>query len=87
MDTRFFLTVPLSLLLVVSVVFGEEEEMVYISLEENPEVVKERVSDAFWDNPLNTPPLLVLIAIAGLGAFVAWKRKWHIHEKTSDMKK
>ena len=65
----------------------EKEEIVYFSLEENPEVVKERVSDAFWENPMSTPPMLVLIALAGAGIFVAWRRKWHIHEPTSDMRK
>ena len=65
----------------------EEEEIVYFSLDENPEIVKERVSDAFWENPMNTPPMLVLIALAGVGIIVAWKRKWHIHEPTSDMRK
>ena len=65
----------------------EKEEIVYFSLDENPEVVKERVSDAFWENPMNTPPILVLIALAGVGIIVAWRRKWHIHEPTSDMRK
>ena len=36
---------------------------------------------------MNTPPMLILIAITGLGIFVAWKRKWHIHENTSNMRK
>ena len=62
----------------------KKEDVVYFSLEENSEVIKERVSDAFWDNPLNTPPLLILIGIAGMGIIVAWKRKWHIHEKKQD---
>ena len=53
--------------LVVPVAFGEEkEELVYFSLDENPEVVKETCSDAFWENPTNTPPMLFLIAIAGV---------------------
>ena len=65
----------------------EKGEIVYFSLEENLEVVKERVSDAFWENPMNTPPMLVLIALGGVGIFVAWKRKWHIHEPTTDMRK
>ena len=60
-----------------------KEDLVYLSLEENPELVKERVSDAFWENPLNTPPMLILIAGAGVGAIIAWRRKWHVHESTS----
>lgn len=70
----------------ISFVFAESieednEEMIYLSLEENPEIVKQRVSDAFWENPLNTPPMLLLVAIAGVGAIVAWKRKWYVHER------
>ena len=61
----------------------DTDEMIYLSLEENPEIVKQRVSDAFWNNPINTPPMLVLIAVAGVGIIIAWRKKWYVHEKTS----
>ena len=64
----------------------EEEELVYFDLNENPEVIKQKVSDAFWENPVNTPPMLVLITIVPVIVFIAWKRKWHVHQKTSDMR-
>ena len=34
------------------VVSGETEELAYFDLEENPEIVKEKISKAFWENPL-----------------------------------
>ena len=83
-------TLPLLLILVFGIVnysYAEleetKEDLVYLSLEENPELIKERVSDAFWENPLNTPPMLVLIVGAGVGAIIAWRRKWHVHESAS----
>ncbi len=61
------------------------EEVVYFDMNKNPEVVKKRVSDSFWENPMNTPPLLALFAIIPTIVLIAWKRKWHVHEKKSGM--
>ena len=63
------------------VVNGETDELVYFDLEENPEIIKEKVSKAFWENPLNTPPMLALMGVAAVSIFIAWRKKWHIHEK------
>ncbi len=60
-----------------------EEEMVYFDINENPEVTKQKISDAFWENPANTPPMLILIAAIPVIVFIAWKRKWHVHQKES----
>ena len=65
-----------------SIAFAETDELVYFDLDENPEIVRENISKAFWENPLNTPPILALIGIVGVSVFIAWKKKWHVHEKT-----
>ena len=80
----FFLFVVI--MMIPPVVNGATDELVYFDLEENPEIVKEKVSKAFWENPLNTPPMLALLGIAAVSIFIAWRKKWHIHEKTSDMR-
>ena len=69
-------------------VYGEDkEEIVYFSLEETPEITKQKASDAFWKNPLDTPPFLILLGLIAIPIFVAWKRKWHIHEKQNKQEK
>lgn len=69
-------------------VYGEDkEEIMYFSLEENPEITKQKASDAFWENPLDTPPFLILLGLIAIPIFVAWKRKWHIHEKQNKQEK
>ncbi len=89
MKINFFI-LPLLCILVFGIVnysYAEleetKEDLVYLSLDENPELVKERISNAFWENPLNTPPMLILIAGAGVGVIIAWRRKWHVHESPS----
>ena len=69
-------------------VYGEDkEEIVYFSLEETTEITKQKASDAFWKNPLDTPPFLILLGLIAIPIFVAWKRKWHIHEKQNKQEK
>ena len=61
--------------------FGEKtNELVYFDIEKNNELVKEEISTAFWENPLNTPPFLVIMGIGAVMIIIAWKRKWHKHE-------
>ncbi|QMU54880.1 MAG: hypothetical protein GKS07_08325 [Nitrosopumilus sp.] len=89
------LVTSIAVLAVVTVLVGSagsvnaetDEEIVYFDMNENPEAVKQKVSDAFWENPINTPPMLVLLAIIPVLIFIAWKRKWHVHQKASDMRK
>ena len=68
-------------------VFGEETKgLVYFDIEKNNELVKEEISNAFWENPLNTPPFLIIIGI-GIGMIVVvWKRKWYNHENKTNTK-
>ena len=73
---------PLILALLIPLVFAETDELVYFDVEENPEIARENVSKDFWENPLNTPPMLALMGIACVSIFIAWKKKWHVHEKS-----
>ena len=51
-------------------IFGEEaKELVYFDIEKNNELIKEEISNAFWENPLNTPPFLIIIGISILLMF------------------
>ena len=87
MPIMFSLSVLFSLILVIFThdSFAETEELTYFDIERNNELTKQEISDVFWKNPFDTPPMIFLIALMPVIIIIAWKRKWYKHEKKTDL--